>query len=663
MSDHPAPENVQQTVDIKDVNSGRDTIIGDINKTINQYIQQQKDWFEQENLEEYKSPYFPSPISTERLMEQLLNQRLLILGGDHEDKSDLALHLAVKLREYIQQLPHSGESHISIWEWNRSSNIQSILAGIQGEGIQEIKKNQNAPAILILSEIQPQHNLNTIYKAVGTGKNYVIATTKVPVDKWGTTANQKQLLWWQPSQEKTLYEPQDLGIAIVHRLKDKILSPDVESYLQQLVTEQLHTFTNVVDCIQLLNHEKKALSRETVLKAVKSAQQGREINLKEWFRNLELREQLLALGLSFFDGLFEDQFFAALEQVVSNVWQQRDSTLRALDYCDLENLGNYFEFSRINKSEYNSSNFQVVNTDDGEIDGEIPIEVSRIKIRNPDDRRLVFKIAWDSHRRQIINGLSEIMQIVKESVTNERFNWELYGDSLLRNQLHTTIVQTLSDIGLVSTSAIAAVKDTLLQLASHPEPKVQNVAAIALARWYLDGRDREFFATLRQFWSIAVETKLDSQETEKWQDYIGSTVAITISYAAQNASNDKFLKQFLKWLKELSKSKSSFVRSYFGYHTLYYLVPVHLTVMEEMLKEIAQNHPDLHDAIARSLALAYKVRPNEVQKILDLWYQQSTDNLSKSNNNHAAEVTFGRLMATVALTYGEIEYDDQQKHP
>lgn len=658
MSDRPAPENVQQTADIKDINSGRDTIFGDINKTINQYIQQQNDWVERENLEEYKSPYFPSPISTERLLEQLFKQRLLVLGGDHEDKSDLALHLALKLREHIQQLPHSAESNISIWEWNSSSNTQSLSAGIRGEGIQEIKKNKNAPTILILPEIQPQHNLNRIHKAVGTGKNYVIATTKVPVDKWGVTANQKQLFWWEPSGEKTLYEPQDLAIAIVHRLKDKTLSPGIESYLQQLVTEQLHTFTNVVDCIQLLNHEKKALSPETVFKAVESARQGREINLKEWFRNLEHREQLLALGLSFFDGLFEDQFFAALEQVVSNVWQQRDSTLRALDYCDLENLGNYFEFSRISKSEYNSSNFQIFNTDDGEIQ----IEVSRIKIRNPDDRRLVFKIAWDSHRRQIINGLSEIMQIVKESVTNEHFNWELYGDSLRRNQLHTTIVQTLSDISLVSASAIAAVQDTLLQLASNPESKVRNVAAIALRKWYFDGRYGELFATLRKFWSIAVETKPNSQETEEWQDFIGVTVTLTISYAGVDASNDKFINQFLNWLKKLSESKSFIVRTYFGYHTLCYLVPVHLPVMEEMLKEIAQNHPDLHDAIARSLALAYKLRPNEVQTILDSWYQQSTDNLSKSKNNHAAEVIFGRLMATVALTYGEIEYDDQQKH-
>jgi hypothetical protein len=655
MSDRPAPENVQQTADIKDIQSGRDTIIGDINKTINQYIQQQNDWVERESLEEYKSPYFPSPIKIELLLKQILNQRLLVLGGDHEDKSDLALHLAVKLRDLL--LAHSGESNISIWEWNSISNTQSLFAGIRREGIQEINRNRKAPAILFLPEIQPQHNLNQISQAAVTGNSYVIATAKTPVDKWAVTDNQRRSFCWEPSIKQPLYKSEDLGTVIVHRLNDRTktqLSREVALYLQQLVAEQLQTFVRVTDCIQLLGTEQKALSRETVLKAVENAQRGREINLKEWFRNLEPREQLLALGLNLFDGLFEDQFFAALEQVVRNVWQQRDSTLRALDYCDLENLGNYFEFSKITAYDYHSNNFKFVKTDDGAIE----IEISRIEIRNPNDRRLLFKIAWDTHRRQIINGLSEIVQIVKESVKKEPDNWELYGNLIRRNHLHSTIAQTLSDIGLVSTSAIAAVKDTLLQLASHPTFEVRNVAAIALARWYLDGRERELFATLRQFWSIAVETKSDSQETEEWQNYIGSTVAMTISYAAVNATKNKFLKEFINWVKELSESKNLIVRAYFGYHTLSYLVPGHLLDMEATLREIAQNHSDLNDAIAHSLALAYTVRPNEVQNILDSWYQQSSKNLSAPNNNAAAEIKFGRLMATVALTYGELEYDN-----
>lgn len=133
---------------------------------------------------------------------------------------------------------------------------------------------------------------------------------------------------------------------------------------------------------------------------------------------------------------------------------------------------------------------------------------------------------------------------------------------------------------------------------------------------------------------------------------------MTISYAAVNATKDKFLKEFINLLKELSESKNLIVRAYFKYHTLSYLVPGHLLDMEATLREIAQNHSDLNDAIAHSLALAYTVRPNEVQNILDSWYQQSSKNLSAPNNNAAAEIKFGRLMATVALTYGELEYDN-----
>ena len=101
---------------------------------------------------------------------------------------------------------------------------------------------------------------------------------------------------------------------------------------------------------------------------------------------------MLVLSLSFFDGLFTDQFFAALEQVVTYVWQRRDSSLLALDYEDLQKLGNYFEFSKIKINDSNPKGFKFVNTSDYLTE----IEISRIEIRHPDDRLLLFKAAWET---------------------------------------------------------------------------------------------------------------------------------------------------------------------------------------------------------------------------------------------------------------------------
>ena len=71
-------------------------------------------------------------------------------------------------------------------------------------------------------------------------------------------------------------------------------------------------------------------------------------NLRDWYDFiLDDREKLLALGLNLFEGLFVDQFFAALEEVVEQTWQKRDPSLRALDYCDLSKVRDFFKFGTV----------------------------------------------------------------------------------------------------------------------------------------------------------------------------------------------------------------------------------------------------------------------------------------------------------------------------
>jgi hypothetical protein len=655
MSDAPPSGNVQQGASLQDVQvTGGDSSIFSIGNTIqHNYLRQETDFIERKNLDEFKSPYFPSPVKVEKLIKTIREQSLLIFGGSHTDRADLALHLAVKLIENIKLKSNQGESSESVWEWNGRSNPQSLFAAIRGEGVEEVKKNKNLTQIFVLLELQPQHSLEEIQKSAKTGANYVIATTNVPLNKWAITVEQKKLFWWEPSDEHPLYKPDDLAEALIQRLSKKSVNNELQLYLRAIVAEQLKTVASVGDCIQLLLAEKE-LSEEAVRQSVYSARQDRKISLEKWFRTLDYREQLLALGLSLFDGLFTDQFFAALEKVVRNVWQQRDSTLRALDYCDLENLGNYFEFFEITLYDSSSNGFKFVKTADYPTE----IEISRIDIRRTDDRQLLFEVAWKTHRRQILTALLEIVQMVKESVENKPSNWELYGGSIRRRQLHSVISETFSDIGLVGTSTTSAVQDALLRLASDPEFEVKDVAAIAVARWYLYGRDKELFGTLRRFYSLAIQKERDDQKTQQWQDHIGATVALIISYAAANAPPDELSQEFLNWLKELSENPSPIVRAYFGYHTLFYLVPLHLRQLREMLKEWTQKFADLNEAIALSLASACTVRPIEVQKILQDWYDEGEKKLSSSPN--ASNITESeRLLATVALTYGEIKCDRQ----
>ncbi|MFB8789592.1 MAG: hypothetical protein U7123_12220 [Potamolinea sp.] len=629
--------------------------------TYNNTWHQQAEFLKRENLEDYKQPKFPTPQNADSRIEYLRNHRVLILGGNHEDKSDLALYLAGQLQD------------ATVWEWTGNGSPRSLLAEIRGEGTetgQNVQKNNRVFILFRLSPQQISHEIQNLLDAAEKGKNYVIATTDVPQKKW---INTNQSLFWDTSITPPSYNPEDLASVLIYKLKEKIQKLndkkilfneiEIEEHIRRSISVQkkINYFSQIDLCFQSLLHvllREKSISTNEIDSAVEDATQSRENGLKIWFNSLENRDKLLVIGLSLFDGLFEDQFFAALETVLRQVWQQRDPTLVALDYQDLEDLGDYYNLSSVTYYYRDSDGFKFVNTEN------YPTEfaISKIEIGNPNDRPRLLKVAWNTHRRQIMNALGAIVNIVKESVEQKPGNWELYGNDFRRSLLHNTVSQTLSDIGLGEISAASEVRNPLLELASHQNFKVNDVAAQAIAKWYIDystpgqlQRER-FFGTLTQFWRIATQKQENDSDVKLWQKNIGATVAMTISYAAINASSSQEFKQdFLNWLQELSTHPSPIVRERFGYHTLFYLVPMYLDDLKETLKEWTQKYEELNHPIAVALARAYKEKPLEVKDLLEKWYNEAKQNMPKDKSDAPNE----RLLATVALTYGEIDYDNK----
>ena len=260
-------------------------------------------------------------------------------------------------------------------------------------------QNTETDTIFILTQVTPQnigYDLTRIQRSSLTSQHYVLISTDITFAAWR-----------QPDSTKKFW----------HELSRK----------------------NVDDAAQLINN----LSEEDAL--------------SNWYhQQLEPRERLLTLGLSFFDRLFDDQFFAALEEIVEKVWQRRDASLRALDYCDLENLYVFFNFN------------------------ETKNQGTKLEIRFPKQRRTLFKVAWKSDRRQILSALPVMVDIVRNSLTGSLINPELYGDKTKCRELRTAISKTISDIGSISENSI---QTTLLQLSANKNTAVQSTAAYAMARW------------------------------------------------------------------------------------------------------------------------------------------------------------------------------------
>ncbi len=658
---------------------------------IETYPQEETEFYKP-NLEPFKPPRFKSPKDTHSLIDTIRRNRLLVLGGSNEiDKSALARHLAWSLSEILKQAswdlsnPSEGSSELSndlsindafidedsllgsnsellssssdgkmptilempILEWYRSSSDpQSIEAKLL---------RITTPTIFILPKISPQdvrYDLSSINKAANKNQHFVIASTDVPSPSWKMPKDD-QYFWYELLTEY-LYDINDLADVLIQELNgaeeslpkgflSEQLEPDqplVDNMKIQEVAKLLKTPDNISDFVQLLCAEKRPLQSLVIKDLIVSARDKRR-TLERWYPALSPREQLLALGLSFFDGLFDDQFFAAMERVIERVWQRRDPSLCALDYCDLDKLRNIFDL--------------------------VPIEGygTRIESRIPELRRTLFEIAWNSHRRYILAALPVIAQLAVDSVADRSLDPELYGTTERRHQLRMVTSEALCDIGVIS---VDAVQRTLLKLAADNDLGVQAVAARAMAQWRNYGRDTELFETLQDWqlqtrWSYLIEEILrqrnelkKDERHENSRDYIRATVALTVSYAAREDPRNMLNDNICKLLADLAEDQSTLVRNRFRSHTLPNVVPLHTKQLRGILHDMAR-YIDLIPAISNSLALAYRYNAEEVLAVLDEWHQECRI-LRPARTNPIEPNLREKLLATIAMTYGYIKYDD-----
>lgn len=646
--------------------TSRDSSTVNIGSTINNILSKKDCQFfrlKDIDLKNFDLPYFPTLLQIDGILNKLTTHQILLLGGTHEDKQEIAVHIAVKLKRHIES-QSSVPNSISIWKWNSVSDYRGILAEIRGE--EEDNRTEKSIRIILLPDLKPDYigfDIDRIKQAIPNSHCYVIADTDKPLADWTMAQQQQQNCWWDTANVS--YEPNSLGEAAVQRLAKAEINLDstVESYLRQQII-QLNTVARVKDFIQwlwneeqLLNqdaaHRKEPLTQNAVNKALSQAQQDRSATLERWFRQLTPRRQLVVIGVTLFNNLFSNQFFVGLERVVEQTWQKRESSLRSLDYSDILLLGNYCEF--ISGSYRDSSSvFTHIDTEKQATE----FEFSQLKLRRPDEARVLFLVAWKTHQRHIISALKEMAQMVEDSVGRvyqTSSEWELFGDEFQSQQLRDVIGQTLSEIGLISLSATNAVQNILLSLAANDSIEVRDVAAKAIASWYPDN-SKQFYETLQRLYSVAVGKHLNSSNLA---DSIGATVAMTVSYAALSDSPNNLSKELRNWLNELSESKSFAVRAHLGYHTLAFVLPRHLYQLKYFIKGLAEKYGGLSEdeglgeAIALSLNLAYKDSPEEVEKLVQSWLDECKQHIPQGFK--VQEQKRDRLTQTVALTCGAIE--------
>lgn len=630
--------NTQQTFNFKDGQEGFQISGHDI---INHYY---KPEFFTPCLENYTDNTFTPPIKTSDIIKKVAEEGFYILAGNGYDKTGLARHIAWKIsKQNGKPLP--------VQQWASSANPQNLELYIQKEETQ---------TVFILPDISNRHvdhDFSALYRTVKSKNHYVIITTRYPLVTLKIDRVLEQCSW-EPDPSETLYSPQVLARLLTNRLnkvskklpaelKEREFHSDGEMIgnlkLQELA-EKLKTPESIDRFISLLSSIESNLN-ETVILDVASKCNNDKHALGQWFFNfLKPHEHLIAIGLCLFDGLYDDQFFAAMEELVEYSWHKRENRLRGLDYRDMEPLSNYYSLFSLNG------------------DG-----LKKVENHLDGIRETLLNVAWNSYRRQILAALPVLVKLVKQSVADGLKNRELYGSTEKEVLLRDVISESLCHIGMIS---VEAVEDTLLRLAADNHHEVQAVVAQAMARWRQYEKDSKLFDLLERWREEAtakhyIESFLNDTHPDLTitpQVFIKSTIALTVGFAAFHDSPNKLNDKLLALFQELSKDISNpFIYFRFAIYTLPMVIRFHARQLDNMLKIMVKD-TRLSLPVGAGLAIVYDEGAEEVKDILDKWFYDNISKLSKKrpkkkfNMKHVPHAD--AIMATVAYAYGGMKYEN-----
>jgi len=643
--------------------AGRDLYLGD------QYVVQETLFFEPD-LKDVEPDVWVTTPKAEELARILASHRLIVLAGqDLDDKTMVARHLAWLLR---QELP--GE--VRVREWYRSSDPQKI----------ETAFHETDTTILLLPQVQPHHvghRLTELSRVLQSRRNYAVITTEATKAEWGIGSGSPEEHLWHEVSWETYYGRRFLAATLLAELaqlngrRPEWLAPELDAgsaLVKDVTVEEaavrLKQPDRIYRFVEWLGTQEAS---PPALLGYIDQLGGDRVATLQWYRQLDRTDQLFALGLVLFDGLPDDQIFAALELLVAEAWRKSDPNLPLFDYRDLQRLNSSFHL-----------------TETGE-DG------TRIETPSRQKRDAIFQAAWEYQRRRllaVVPALTRLLQDLfargavpeaertatkvskrekkgdqasKEAGSGSEM-WrftrgperELFSSPRRAEQLQRAIIEALSRIGLLSFEAVEA---SFLELAVAGSAELQAVVAKALAAWRGDGHSEELFRVLLAWWRdgcVAASARSLVQKTmqrgEEPHAIMRATVALTVGYALQFDPPNQLAPELQSLLKVLVQDGHPAVRARVLELTLPMAAASHLRQLEAILRHQAISDPDHLFAVAFGTSMAFSLRPPEALEVIERWHAFSRSQVHPEEANKTVTPR-DRLLSVVALSYGYIRHD------
>jgi hypothetical protein len=571
------------------------------------------------------------------LAGQLLDQKLLVLGGDYDDKPTVARQVA----RMAAETAGAGGAR-PILQWRRGSDLHGLRRGLQ---------QQARPAVVLLIGVAPHEvgrSLSAVYLKALERNHLVVATTDQTRASWRLSTAEEG--FWRTLDPAALFDESTLagllggglaGIALPAGafVEGRLFS---DSTLAGISLGEIARLVRTPAKVAVFLQQVGAAAAqgeltEPAVRAMASAATSEEGHLARWFHGLSSHAQLLSVGLTLFDGLAEDQCFAALERWVGALRNDRNPAVRAFDYADLDELEDFFAFEPAAEG------------------------ARKLAGRRPNQRKNLIRVAWGTHRRHLLGALPLLTELATRTEEGNQTDWELFRSDERRRQVRRAIVQTLTDLGTLSRDGV---EHALLLLAGDEDPEVQAVAADAMAGWRGDGGEAQLFELLARWQQDArvlgkMEARrklLGDKDEEGGYAYVRTTVAMAVGFAAEYDAPNQLTPELVALVEQLAADDNKLVRARFKRYTLMPVVAQHLGQLRSALRGMMGDR-DLLWAIGAALAHAYGTVPKEVVSTVEAWHAEGE--ASRPATFHPGRITErDALVMTLAYTYGEMSYED-----
>lgn len=553
------------------------------------------------------------PPVVKQLVQHINSNRLLILRGEKGvDANEIARQCAWQLKNEPVDHPIANQVHVKEWKYRHSAlSFEQFL-------------REKDPTIFVLPNVAPHHFQYTplkIRSALSKSNHYLLASTESNLQEWLPFSTEESKLYWFELSPKTAYPVEylaDLALELLRQASDKVdllvKQPASESTLNNSISlqelcEKINTPHQLEMFALLLNSADSRMNAERIEELILQVD-DRPSFLAERYQKLELHQQLLLIASILFNGLSEDQFFAASEFLLFDNWRQRNPQLPVFDYGDLDALKFAVNFT-------NSSN-----------------SFGRVELRDPTYQDILLKLIWHTNRRYLKVTLPLITRMALDSIHNPASNAELYGEQVDREQLQVAIGQALSIIGILS---LDSVEKYLLHLAADPNEEAQIIAAVAMARWREQGEDTQLLNTLQRwqtefqirdfvlkFYQAAILAQNpgatpEDLPQEKGYEIVRQTVALTTAFAVLYDRPNTLSTQMVELIEDLASDSSAEVQLRFRGFTWLFAVSLHAFQLRNQIENVILNASFI-TTTAYGLVNSWQNDPKQTTGLLDHWW-------------------------------------------